>query len=636
MCGIAGFLDPQHKLSSDKFGSLLHEMGESIQHRGPDAGDFWFEAKTGVGLSHRRLSIVDLSAAGAQPMHSHSDRYIMVFNGEIYNHLELRQELSDVAWRGHSDTETLLAGFDNWGLEETIKKTVGMFALAVWDKQEQSLFLTRDRLGEKPLYYSISNNLLIFGSELKALKAHPLYVPVIDKNSLSLYTNYSYVPTPHTIFKDTFKLEQGSFIIFDGRTLNPLIKKKYWDIKSEANKASKNRIKLSEPEAISMLEEKLSHSVKIQQLSDVPLGAFLSGGIDSSTTVALMQKTSNSQVKTFTIGFEEKRYNEATHAKVIANHLDTQHTELYTTAQEALDVIPLLSKMYDEPFSDPSQIPTYLVSKLARTKVTVSLSGDGGDELFGGYNRYLWVKKLGGYPPIARHSLAALINMLPDNILNIIPKALPFLPNVSLFADKARKLSGVINLANEIAIYQKLIQTWHPSMHLVVGLDHNNNFDFTEIDGFKLEENLMLSDASTYLADDILQKVDRASMAVSLESRVPFLDHRIVEFALGIPLDLKIRDGQTKWILRQVLYKHVPKELIERPKMGFSVPIDSWLRGPLRDWAEELLDEKYLNEIGFFNTALIRKKWSEHLSEKRNWNLQLWNILMFIDWYKAQ
>lgn len=638
MCGIAGFLDPENILGKDLWPDTLNKLGQAIIHRGPDAGDIWFDHYSGIGLCHRRLSILDLSPAGAQPMTSHSGRFITTFNGEIYNHNELRRDLDDVNWRGHSDTETLLAGFDKWGLEETIKKTVGMFAIAVWDKVEKILFLARDRLGEKPLYYYRNNGLFVFGSELKAIKAHPLVQLEINRDALKAYTQFSYVPTPQCIYKNISKLEQGSYLIIRGSDLQILEHNKYWCIKKTAENASRNRFSGDDKSAIELLEQKLTNTVKMQQLSDVPLGAFLSGGIDSSTIVSLMQKSSSRPIKTFTIGFKEKKYNEAEHAKAVAEHIGTDHTELYVSPDDAMAVIGKLPSMFDEPFSDASQIPTFLVAQLAKQHVTVSLSGDGGDELFGGYNRYLWANKISKYPFPLRAAAAMAINLLPSQALDILPHALPFLPKVAQFSDKARKLANILSCKSADEIYLKLISTWHQDRAEIVlgakslecGIPKNMP------DNLEFEERLMLSDAMTYMADDILTKVDRASMAVSLESRVPFLDHNIVEFAFSLPLNMKIRNGEGKWILRQLLYKNLPREIMERPKMGFAVPINEWLRGPLKEWACSLLDTRRIKAEGYFNPDLVETKWQEHLAGRRNWQAELWNILMFQAWLEAQ
>lgn len=630
MCGIAGFLDTKHRLSTNRWHDTLSKMGEALLHRGPDAGDIWSDFKHGVGFSHRRLSILDLSPTGAQPMTSHSNRFVMIFNGEIYNHLDIRKNLNNINWRGHSDTETLLAGFDTWGIEATILKTVGMFAIALWDKTEKILYLIRDRMGEKPLYYSIQNGLLIFASELKAILAHPLFEPKINREALSLYTSYSYIPTPHSIYKNAKKLEQGSILALKGSDLSISFNRKYWDLNAQVEKYSKIKFSGSDTQAIEILEAKLLEAVNIQQIADVPLGAFLSGGIDSSIIVALMQKTSSRPVKTFTIGFEDKNFNEAKHAKAIAKHLGTEHSELIISDEEIRKVIPLLPQIYDEPFSDSSQIPTYLVSKLAREHVTVSLSGDAGDELFCGYNRYWWTQNVNKYP----HKVKALAKPL-VNLLRHIARA----GRQSLLEEKLSKLTNVLNLKDGWEIYQWLIQTWKIiDGDIILGVDkikqHKN--PFSEIKGISFIEQLMYYDLQTYLTDDNLHKLDRAGMAVSLESRVPFLDHRVIEFALQLPSELKYRNRQSKWILRQILYKSIPPNLLERPKMGFSVPIDSWLRGPMKDWAASLLNPSLLRQDAYFNSEVINQCWQEHLSGSMNHGNKLWNILIFQAWLREK
>lgn len=622
---------------------MLGRMGEAIAHRGPDDSGVWLDADAGIGLSHRRLSILDLSPAGHQPMASASGRYVIAFNGEIYNHLGLRRQLDDPAWRGHSDTETLLAGFESWGIEQTLQRAVGMFAIALWDRETRTLTLARDRLGEKPLYYGWQGGVFLFGSELKALKQHSAFIGEVDRDALALYLRYGYIPAPYSIYRGIHKLAPGTLLQLHAGDRHLLEPMPFWSMKNVAERGQRETFQGSDLEAVAVLEEKLLDAVRLQQIADVPLGAFLSGGIDSSTIVALMQAQSTCPVRTFTIGFQEAGYNEAEHAKAVARHLGTDHTELYVTSTQAQAVIPRLATLYDEPFADSSQIPTYLVSQMAREHVTVSMSGDAGDELFGGYNRYAWATRILQRPmPLRKllaHGLMALSprawNQLYLALIPVLPKSMRFV----LPGDKAHKLASILGAESQVAIYRSLVSIWPVPADIVLGskdpatlLDEPSRW----ADVSEFEHRMMYLDAMSYLPDDILAKVDRAAMGVSLETRVPFLDYRVVEFAWQLPLSMKIRGGQGKWILRQVLYKYVPKELIERPKMGFGVPIDAWLRGPLREWAEGLLDESRLRQEGFFNPALIRRKWNEHLSGQRNWQAQLWVILMFQAWLESQ
>jgi len=641
MCGLAGFLGKLDRSTGGETFELLRRMGDSILSRGPDDFGAWHDA-AGIGLSHRRLSILDLSSAGHQPMHSYSGRYVIIFNGEIYNHLDLRKELKNQNWRGHSDTETLLEAFEEWGVEATLKKSIGMFAIALWDTQSKQLTLARDRLGEKPLYYGWQccgeKAAFLFGSELKALKAHPAFSAKIDRNALCLMMRHNYIPAPHSIYKGIYKLQPGTFLTVSLERREPVFKA-YWSLADVAVAGNRNRFTGSMEQAIDELDILLKSAVRQQMVADVPLGAFLSGGIDSSTIVALMQTQSARPVKTFTIGFNEKGYNEAVNAKAVARHLGTDHTELYVTPQQALDVIPNLPKLYCEPFSDSSQIPIFLVSQLARHKVKVSLSGDAGDELFAGYNRYMIAPRIASLPLAFRLFLKSGINCLSPTAWNkILGSLLPFAPRLlrqNNVGDKLHKAAEVLGSRTIGELYLGLVTHWLPEDLVLRGNEpatylRGNSPSLDELDEV---QRMMVIDTMTYLPDDILCKIDRAAMGVSLECRVPFLDHRVVEFAWRIPQSMKLRGKVGKWILRQVLQRYVPKELVERPKMGFGVPIDDWLRGPLREWAEELLDESRLRREGFFHVAPIRKKWVEHLSGKRNWQYHLWGVLMFQEWF---
>ncbi len=646
MCGFAGAFGS----SQEGQASVVQEMAAAIAHRGPNDAGVWVDTDARIALGHRRLSIVDLSPAGHQPMLSGSGRYVIAFNGEIYNHLDCRASLAmTTTWRGHSDTETLLAGFDAWGIQATVERCIGMFAFAVWDRQTRTLTLGRDRLGEKPLYYGWQGQgqhaVFLFGSELKALKAHPAFAAGIDRNALCLLMRHNYIPAPYSIYQGIAKLAPGCLLSVSLAQREPKLTR-YWSAANVAVTGCAKPFTGTPGQAVDALEVLLKSAVHQQMMADVPLGAFLSGGVDSSTVVALMQAQSKQRVKTFTIGFNEAGYNEAVHAKAVAAHLGTEHTELYVSAQQALEVIPRLPTLYCEPFSDSSQIPTFLVAQLARQQVTVSLSGDGGDELFCGYNRYLlanrlW-QKISLLPPVARRwaarGLTALSPARWNALLGPVQGLLPGVLRQANPGDKLHKAAGVLASSSVDALYLGLVSHWDDPASVVMGgqepptLLSGNTPQLTGLDEI---ERMMALDALSYLPDDILVKVDRAAMGVSLESRVPLLDHRVVEFAWSLPQAMKLRDGVGKWALRQVLYRHVPKALIERPKMGFGVPIDDWLRGPLRDWAEALLDESRLRREGFFHPAPIRRKWAEHLSGARNWQYHLWDVLMFQAWLEA-
>jgi asparagine synthase (glutamine-hydrolysing) len=657
MCGLTGFFE-YHNASTFERTPVLVAMGARISSRGPDSAGIWHDPLTGIGLSHRRLAVVDLSPAGAQPMHSANGRFVIAFNGEIYNHFNIRRELERAhlapVWRGHSDTETLLAAVQAWGTEAALKKMIGMLAFALWDKQALTLTLARDRLGEKPLYYGWQglgdSRTFLFGSELKALKAHPAFAAGIDRGALCLFLRHNYIPAPYSIYQGIAKLEPGSLLTVTLAQPEPKICK-YWDAVDVARAGVAKPFAGTADQAVDALEVLAKDAVRQQMMADVPLGAFLSGGVDSSTVVALMQTQSTRPVKTFTIGFNEEGYNEAIHAKAVAKHLGTDHTELYATPAQAMDVIPRLPGLYCEPFADSSQIPTFLVSQLARQQVTVSLSGDGGDELFAGYNRYqltaqLW-RKLSWLPASLRDSAARGIKAVPPSAWTRAAAWLPGArrhPALAGLGDKLHKAAGVLASRSVDELYLGLVSQMQMPSGWVKGvggaLAEEPPTKLTgnrpALDGLNDVERMMAMDAVTYLTDDILCKVDRAGMGVSLEGRVPFLDHRVFEFAWSLPLDYKLRDGQTKWPLRQVLYRHVPKELIERPKMGFGIPLHDWLRGPLKGWVEELIDAGRLEKEGYFYSAPVRAMWAEHLSGKRNWAHHLWSVLMFQAWLEQQ
>ncbi len=651
MCGITGFWDGTAQTSSDELDRIVRKMSAAISHRGPDDSGEWSQADAGLALGFRRLAILDLTPTGHQPMLSYSGRYVMVYNGEVYNFAEMRAELErrEISFRGTSDTEVMLAAFEAWGLEKALQRFNGMFAIALWDRQEKSLTLARDRLGIKPLYYGWFGRTLLFGSELKALRSHPDFRGEINRDALTLFLRHNYVPAPHSIYTGVYKLPPGTYMTLragtapEARQIVP-----YWSAFEVVSRGQIDPFRGSDQDAIRDLDALLRRSIGLRMIADVPLGAFLSGGVDSSTVVSLMQTQSDMPVKTFSIGFDVPGFDEAPHAKAVAEHLGTDHTELYVTPDETMEVIPRLPALYDEPFADSSQIPTYIVSQLARRHVTVSLSGDGGDELFGGYNRYFMTQKIwrriGWMPWSVRRAVAQGMLAVPPAVWRSLFQAAGRLSadfrNLPIPDDKAKKLAEVMAVSSPEAVYLDLVSHWKNPAAIVLGAhepqtllqDHSR---WPVVSSFT--EQMMYLDLMTYLPDDILVKVDRASMGVSLEARAPFLDdHEVVEFVSRLPLKMKVRHGDGKWILRQVLFQYVPRAMIERPKMGFGVPIDHWLRGPLRDWSEALLDEGRLKQEGYFDPSPIRKKWREHLSGQRNWQYHLWDILMFQAWLESQ
>lgn len=641
MCGITGFLTIGG-LERDA-GDQLRRMTDALRHRGPDDAGHWLDSEAGIALGHRRLSILDLTPEGHQPMISHDGRWVIVLNGEFYNFGELRAglEARGVAFRGHSDTEVFLEGVARWGLTATIERTAGMFAFALWDRATRELHLVRDRFGEKPLYFGRAGRTILFGSEFKALCAHPAWNGTIDRSALTSFMRFNYVPAPYSIYSGMRKVRPGhrALIRADGTVEETA----YWSLADVAVEGMANPLRGTDDELVAMLEERLRATIRQEMVADVPLGALLSGGIDSSAVVALMQAESSRPVKTFTIGFHEPGYNEAEHAKAVARHLGTEHTELYLTSAEAQAVIPQLPALYDEPFADSSQIPTFLVARLARAHVTVALSGDGGDEMFGGYNRYflgdrIW-RKLAPMPQTMRRGAAAAIRSLtPATWGAVFSAAQSVLPpewRVAHAGDRMHKLAGVLAVSSSSVMYRTLVSHWQDPASLVVRGSERETLHLgteTVLRSASFIERMMYVDAMTYLPDDIMVKVDRASMGVSLESRAPFLDHRVAQFAWRLPLRLKVRRREGKWALRQVLYGHVPPSLLDRPKMGFGIPLDSWLRGPLREWAADLLASDRLRREGYFEPADIETKWREHLSGARNWQYPLWTVLMFQSW----
>ena len=659
MCGLAGFLDVSGRLSDDDLCTVVRRMADTLRHRGPDDAGTWIDAKSRIALGHQRLAIIDRSMQGHQPMRSACGRFILIFNGEIYNFAALRQDLKQLGhrFRGRSDTEVMLAAITQWGLEAALTQFNGMFAFALWDCHERVLHLGRDRLGEKPLYYGWMGKTFMFGSELKALSAHPDFHGEIDRDVVALYFRYNYVPTPFSIYHNVYKLPPGcllavsacaaeqraSFSPFPEEPASSWKPVRYWSAKQVAETGSENPFKGSEHDAVECLDSLLSDAVALRMIADVPVGSFLSGGIDSSTVVAVMQAMSGRPIKTFSIGSHDAEYNEAESARAMAKHIGTDHADLYASCNDAIRVIPTLPTLYDEPFSDSSQIPTSLIAQLARQDVTVCLSGDGGDELFAGYNLYFWAQRIWSYtrqmPSVLRHTVAWALTAVPpqmwDSAFAQLAAFLPAKLRQREPGDKLHRLAELLPAETSNALYNVLMSRWRAPMAVVVNSHEPatmlaNPGCASELPSFV--QRMMYFDMMSYLPDDILVKVDRASMGVGLEVRIPLLDYRIVEFAWQIPLSMKIRSGQGKWLLRQVLHRYVPEHLVNRPKMGFSVPIGPWLRGPMREWAEALLSVKRIRADGYLNPQPIRQKWSEHLSGTRNWSRELWEVLMFQAW----
>ncbi len=606
---------------------MLLAMNGALAHRGPDDYGSWEDSAVGFGVGHQRLSVAELSLAGHQPMVSHCGRYILAFNGEIYNHRELRwrleQEGQGRTWRGHSDTEALLTSLARWGLDRTLQACVGMFAFALWDRQDRTLILARDRMGEKPLYWGWQGQTLLFGSELKALRAHPDFQGMIDRDALTLLLRYNYIPTPYSIYRGIRKLPAGHYIIISPGDRDAM-PRPYWDYRDVVRAGLETPFTGTDAQAIDEVEARLMASIQGQRVADVSLGAFLSGGIDSSLVVSLMQRLASQRVNTYAIGFQDKAFDEAAHASAVANHLGTDHAELYVTEQDALEIVPDLPRIYCEPFADSSQIPTFLVSRVARQHVTVALSGDGGDELFGGYTPYQFMPRLWHW-----------LRMVPAPLRQGIATTLTPLP----VPQRIEKLLAILGATSRENLYFRVRSHWMDTESVVLGANEPDSllrnpgaWHFVE----PFEAWMMSLDACGYIPDDILVKVDRAAMANSLETRAPLLDHRVVEFAARLPLSMKIRDGQGKWVLRQLLYRYVPRSLVDRPKSGFAVPLGSWLRGPLRGWAEDLLRETRLREEGYFDAKIIQEVWREHLSGRVDRSSRLWSILMFQAWLADQ
>lgn len=631
MCGITGFLEFSQRHAHERQ-STLAAMTARLQHRGPDDVGYWMDASGTVALGHRRLSILDLSPNGHQPMESACGRYVLVYNGELYNFRTLRQKLESVGrrFRGGSDTEVLLEAIAQWGISDALPHFQGMFALAVWDRRERCLTLARDAVGIKPLFFGWGRGCFLFASELKAIREHPSFVGEINRQALTQFLRHGYIPGPPSIYRNIFKLAPGCLLAVPLESaMQDRKPSTWWSLSQVVSQGAAEPFPGSAEEAVQALDRRLRDAVRSQMISDVPLGALLSGGVDSSTVAALMQAESGRPIRTFTIGFDEPSHNEAGYARAVAEHLGTEHTECYVTATEARDVIPHLAQWYDEPFADSSQIPTALVAGIARQHVIVCLSGDGGDELFCGYDRYEEMQQrwraISRWPRGFRSAAARVARSLASRV----PSAIA-----------CRKLSTLAEFAclrNPLEMYTRFNTHWRDAERLVVRDDRlsestDESVAIPESISDRFVETMMYLDARTYLPDDILVKVDRASMAVGLEVRVPLLDQRVVELAWRLPQDVKVRDGQSKWVLRQVLDRYVPRHLTERPKMGFGVPIDTWLRGPLRDWAEELLSADRLRREGLLHPEPIRARWREHLSGRYNWQYLLWDVLMFQAW----
>jgi asparagine synthase (glutamine-hydrolysing) len=645
VCGIAGLLDPNASTSADRLGALASTMASSLQHRGPDADGVWVDPAAGVGLGFRRLAVIDLGPSGAQPMVSFDGRWVIAYNGEIYNYRELRQRLESAGtrFRGESDTEVLLAAVERWGIDRALDACEGMFAVALWDRRDRALHLVRDRFGEKPLYYGWVGKEFAFGSELKALCALPGFAAELDRSSVTSFLRHNCIPAPNTIWQGIRKLQPGHSV-----TVTPVLRRgvlpeqrRYWSASDAVAQARQHPLVASDAEMTDQLEETLSGAVAARLVADVPVGAFLSGGIDSSTIVALMQRHTSKAVRTFTVGFADRSFDESSEAAAVAAHLGTDHTAVRVGDAEAVEVIAELPDIWDEPFSDVSQIPTYLVSRVARQDVTVSLSGDGGDELFAGYNRHAWLHRVWGsvapVPAGVRRTVGSALGRIPPGAVEGVARATSVLPpgwRVRNPSTKVVKLARVLAASDPGDAYRALTTHWADANSLVLGNQvRGTPFERNgSLSGAGITEQMLWSDLVGYLPDDILVKLDRAAMAVSLETRTPFLDRRMLDFAWRLPLDAKLRGGRTKWLLRQVLERHVPAALVDRPKMGFGLPIGSWLRGELAPWTEHLLDERRLRVQGLLDPVPIRRAWDLHRSGRRDLGYELWDVLVLQSW----
>jgi asparagine synthase (glutamine-hydrolysing) len=645
VCGIAGILDPAASTSADRLGAMASTMASSVEHRGPDDAGLWVDAEAGVAFGHRRLAVIDTGIGGAQPMISPGGRWVLSYNGEIYNHQVVRHRLEQAGsrFRGHSDTEVLAAAVERWGIDRAIEACEGMFAVALWDRRDRELHLIRDRFGEKPLYYGWVEDVIAFGSELKALCALPWFKAELNRRAVASFLRHNCVPAPETIWRGVYKLLPGHLITLQAPSRYLLPEQRcYWSAADVVAQARGDRLTGSDSEVTDQLEKALSEAVATRMVADVPVGAFLSGGIDSSTVVALMQQRASKPVRTFTVGFADRAFDESSEAAAVAAHLGTDHTAVHVGDAEAIEVIPRISDIWDEPFADVSQIPTYLVSRVARQDVTVSLSGDGGDELFAGYNRHAWLDRVwrsaNVVPAEARRAVGSALNRIPpafieqaSNATRVFPRGL----QVRNPSTKVAKLARVLAASDPEDAYRNLITHWDDSNTMVLGNDHADTAAPDRrspvVDG-GITEQMLWSDLVSYLPDDILTKLDRAAMAVSLETRAPFLDRQILDLAWRLPLDAKLRGGRTKWVLRQVLERHVPSTLVERPKMGFGLPIGSWLRDGLAPWAEDLLDERRLRRQGLLDPVSIRRAWNLHRSGRRDLGYELWDVLVLQSW----
>ena len=652
MCGFIGFLDLGASQGREAMGLTIAAMTDAIAHRGPDDSGAYLEPDLGLAFGFRRLSILDLTKEGHQPMESSCGRYVIIFNGEIYNFQELKNELllQGCVFRGGSDTEVVLAGVMQWGIADTVGRLAGMFAIAIWDKDAKELWLSRDRTGKKPLYYGWSDGCFLFGSELKGIKLWPGFNGRVDRTALSEYLRFGYVPAPHSIYSGIKKLVPGSILRLLRQAAKPgelPVPVRFWDLSEVAAQGSSKPFSGSAEEAISALDGILRAAVKTRMVADVPIGAFLSGGIDSSLIVGMMQSMSDQPIKTFSIGFKEGDFNEAIFAAKVAQHLGTEHTECYVTPADAMEVIPTLATIYDEPFSDPSQIPTLLVSKLARCQVTVVLSGDGGDEVFGGYDRYAWASRIWPairwIPNFVRVAMRVGLQAIPvsvwDFVLRSSRKGAPAhaAKPGALTGDRIHKLADKIVASSFEDFYRNFVSIEEHPEHLLIGSVPSENGAWPPLAFIESPfRKMMCLDTLTNLPDDILVKVDRATMAFSLEARVPLLDHGVIEWAWTLPISLIFNDGKGKWLLRELLKKYVPRSLFDRPKQGFSVPLREWLRGPLRAWAEDLLDPARLKQEGNFNPEVVQIIWTEHIECRRNWTDKLWTILMFQAWFRNE
>lgn len=645
MCGIVGLLDPQ-KGSVDELVQVVMRMADTLVHRGPDDEGHWTESEGTISLGMRRLAVVDLTPSGRQPMISSDGRWVLVFNGEIYNYRDLRKKLCSegALFRGDSDTEVLLMSVQQWGLEKALEALEGMFAIGLWDRRRCELHLVRDRFGEKPLYYGWVGGRLAFASELKAIASIPGFNANLDRDAIAIYLRRSCIPAPHTVYQGLYKLLPGHMVTFPGNTRpgSMRVPEPYWSALAEIESAKLNILSGSPKELTDELEETLSRSVASRMIADVPVGAFLSGGVDSSLIAALMQKQSIKPIETFTVGYADRRYDESPGAAAVANYLGTNHSTLHVSDRDIAQVIPLLAGIWDEPFGDPSQVPVLLLSRFARSAVTVSLSGDGGDELFAGYNRHAWLEKLwkrsGAIPPSFRRAIGSGLSNISPGLVNRAAHMTRFLPvkfRIRQPSNKLMKLAKVMSSSSPEEAYYSLVSNWNTTSSIVIGTSnrYDNNSDGRQWQSLSdITEVMLWLDLVTYLPDDILTKLDRAAMGVSLETRVPFLDRDVFRLAWRLPMQMKLRDGTTKWILREVLHRHVPAALVNRPKSGFDLPLDDWLRGSLRPWAEDLLSESHLQNQGIMDPSPVRSAWKLHLSGRHDFGYELWDVLMLQSW----